>query len=526
MGRDSLGRARIQICRARKHLASGVAAAVGLALIAPALTIGPAQAAPAAPRLAVAGTLELIDLGGLLDTGGLDGSLDPGETLDPVTGIITDPEGAVTKVIHTTTGVITDSAGTVVGLVLDDGTVLTSPTPRIVGTGAGSITSLLGGYTCTSTGVPVSCAPVPLTGITDVLTLRANPVEGVDATWVDCPDAVGALCTIPVTDLVSQTPLTPVVEFLPSGGGTAEEPDTTITAAHAAKTKATASFAFEAVPTSETATFKCALQVTLKDPKTTAPDAQGSHGFRPCDAPGKQSYTKLANGSYTFSVQAVEGELSDSTPDTHSWVVDMPVSTSPETTITRGPRNHRWWLRNAVSYRFSSNVEDPKYSCLFDGSTLAGCEDGVARIGRLRPGSHHFQVRVPGDLSPAERWFHVPVDDRALTEKKRWAERRAKGHLKNTYRQSRARGASLTTGAFRDISKIVLVADKGRRFGTVKVFLGGRMLKKISLHAKRAQKRRVIAIKSFTGSRRGKVRVVVVSAGKVVRIDGIGVATR
>jgi hypothetical protein len=58
------------------------------------------------------------------------------------------------------------------------------------------------------------------------------------------------------------------------------------------------------------------------------------------------------------------------------------------------------------------------------------------------------------------------------------------------------------------------------------VFLGGKMLRKVSLHAQRTQKRRVIAIKSFTGSRSGKVRVVVVSARKVVRIDGIGVATR
>ena len=524
MGRDSLGRARIQICRARKHLASGVAAAVGLALIAPALTIAPAQAALTAPQLDLGGTL--VDLGGVLDTGVLDGTLDPGETLDPVTGVVTDPTGTVTKIIDTTTGVVTGPGGTVVGLVLGDGTVLTSPAPQIIGTGAGSITSQLGGYTCTSTGVPMTCSPVPLTGIVDTLTLQANPADGVDATWVDCPVPAGALCTIPLADLATGTPLAPVVEFLPSGGGSAEAPDTTITNATTSETRSIASFVFEAVPVSETATFRCALQVTLTDASTTAADAQKSHGFRPCDAPGKQSYTKLANGSYTFSVQAVEGELADSTPDTHSWVVDIPTSTSPETTITRGPRNGAWWMRNAVSYRFSSNVEDPRYSCLFDGSTLPGCEDGLARIGRLRAGSHHFEVKVGGDLSAAERWLHVPVDDRALAEKKRWAERKAKGHFKNTFRQSRSRGASLTSRGYRDIRKIVLVADKGRGFGTVKVFLGGKMLRKVSLHAQRTQKRRVIAIKSFTGSRSGKVRVVVVSARKVVRIDGIGVATR
>jgi hypothetical protein len=459
MGRTSLGRARIQICRTRKHLASGTAAAVGLALIGPAVTAVPAQALDLLPDV-----VPVID-------------------------------------------------------------------------GQGTVSSLVGGYTCTSDpdlGV-TTCPEVPeelLSTLTE-LTLTGSPGTGHSpGSWSDCPSASGSECTIPLLNLLE--PVSPVVTFpevagLPAPGepGPGEAPETHITSESPEPNDSTVTFTFTADPADGT-TFECKLDAEL--PTTAPSEAQRAHEWDDECVSGR-TYSPLAAGAkYTFHVRAVAGSgdeaLKDASPETVTWTVASRSTTSPESAIAGGPRNDRWWLRNAVRYRFTSNVEDARFTCLFDGSTLAGCEDGVARIGRLRPGSHHFQVRVPGDLSPAERWFHVPLDDRALTEKKRWAERRAKGHLKNTYRQSRARGASLTTRAFRAISKIVLVADRGRRFGTVKVFLGGKMLKKISLHAKRAQKRRVIAIKSFTGSRRGKVRVVVVSTGKVVRIDGIGVATR
>ena len=75
--------------------------------------------------------------------------------------------------------------------------------------------------------------------------------------------------------------------------------------------------------------------------------------------------------------------------------------------------------------------------------------------------------------------------------------------------------------------RVALVADRGRGHGTVKVFWNKKLLKKVSLAAKRDRKRKVIPVKTFTGKvRQGTLRVVVVSSGKVVRIDGLGIASR
>ena len=75
------------------------------------------------------------------------------------------------------------------------------------------------------------------------------------------------------------------------------------------------------------------------------------------------------------------------------------------------------------------------------------------------------------------------------------------------------------------MSKLALVATRGRGFGTVKVYLGSSLLKKVSLGATTTQKKRLIPIASFTSPASGKVKVVVATGGKTVRIEGLGVAT-
>jgi hypothetical protein len=54
--------------------------------------------------------------------------------------------------------------------------------------------------------------------------------------------------------------------------------------------------------------------------------------------------------------------------------------------------------------------------------------------------------------------------------------------------------------------------------------LGKSLLERISLAANKTSKKQFIPVASFSAPRTGALRIVVTSAGKPVRIEGLGVA--
>jgi hypothetical protein len=129
------------------------------------------------------------------------------------------------------------------------------------------------------------------------------------------------------------------------------------------------------------------------------------------------------------------------------------------------------------------------------------------------------------DSSPATRTWTVPRDDTSLRHGSGWVERRAAGHYRGTYSQAARQRASLTTRISR-ATGLALVATVGPGQGTVLVFLDGRRLKQIDLAAQLERRRAVIPVADFGKARSGELRIVVVSRGKPVRVDGLGVRTR
>lgn len=383
--RSSLStRARTRVPRRpRRTQTAAVVAVLGLALVVPAALV-PAQANTLADTLA--------------------------DTLGTLTELVTDSSGAVIGVLDPVTGEIV---------------ALTPPTPVIAPGGPGGI-EYLGAVVCASDGTVTRLCDAlvlgDLVGVTEIVLTAVPGTPDAVPSWSDCPSALDAVCTIPLTDLASTTPLEPVVTF-------------------------------------------------------------------------------------------VVGEETQATPDTR---------------IVGGPAHNRWVLTKAVRYRFTSTVEGSRFTCRHNGVSSA-CDSGAKRLTRLREGSHRFAVtaRAGGARDPraAVRTFHVPTDDRGLNRGTGWRARRAKGHLKNTYLQTSRQGATLTTRA-RRAKRVVLVADKGRGYGVVTVSMGRTTLKRVNLNSKRARSRVVIPVTTFPKRRTGRVTVRVVSAGKVVRIDGLGIATR
>lgn len=500
-----------------------VAAVAGLSLVASMTALAPAQGGV---------------LGDLTDpiTDPIVEVLDP--ITDPVTGEIVEP------VVDTVTGVVTDPETDEVLGILDPvtGDLLPAPEPDIV-EGDGALLLLVDGVLtelCSTTGP--TCEQVPLQDLADeaAIILKAVPAEpGAIPQWdpSSCPTFIADICMITAEDLVGDTPLAPVVSFLPGSATDPDAPDTTITSEAPGKQARTHTFTFTAEPSTEQTTFECKLEVAHKS--TPPSGAQASHDWQPCGADPFGSHTypdEFANGTYVFAVQAREGDAVDQTPSTQSWTIALPPEV-PETRISAGPRGNSWLLTPRAVFRFRSTVEDSRFQCHYDSMTRA-CDAGrfVWRPrtdgAPLKPGRHTFKVRAMAnntqDFTPATRRFNVPFDDRALRSVKAWKRAKQKGHFRNSVSITRVEGAALVTRKPQKFRRVVLVADKGRGFGTVQVFRGKQLLREVNLHAKKKLvKRKVIPVKRFTGKlRSGRIRVVVTSAGKPVRIDGIGVARR
>lgn len=432
--------------------------------------------------------------------------------------------------------------GRVLGRVLDGILNPVLPVPGI--DGVGSITKVGGGYTCTSAtdlAAIFECLPIPLAQLrAEETVLKAVPGTDMEfAGWEDCPQAAGDLCTID-SGLLTQL-VKPIANFAPADGGIPcsplplpceedpTEPDTKITAKPDFETtEVDATFAFEAVPAPAAgaeSSFQCKLT-----------GASQSHAYVPCTSPS--TYSGLEPGTYTLSVHAIVDGVKDPSDATASWTIteeatDEGAAGAPQTHISESPRIRRggWLLQGFAQFKFGSDAKNATYQCGLNGD-LRGCMGGQVLYRTLASATHTFSVAATAggkvDRTPAKRKFTVPKNNSRLKHSKAskaWDKNRGKRYFLDTYSETRTKGAWIQKGS-RSIKKIALVAAKGKGHGTVKVFLGKRLLKKVSLRANRTRTSQLIPIKTFRTKKRGAVRIVVVSRNKVVRIEGLGIATR
>ncbi len=160
---------------------------------------------------------------------------------------------------------------------------------------------------------------------------------------------------------------------------------------------ASAAFTFHAGESGST--FECSLA------KEAQPDA-----FSACSS-GK-TYTKLANGEYTFKARARDKAGNQGSPASFSWTVDNSLAdtTPPETTILSQPSNPSG--SSEASFTYTSSEPGSSFECKLDAGGFAACPTAGIAYSGLGNGSHSFQVRAidPSenvDASPAGYTFDV-----------------------------------------------------------------------------------------------------------------------
>ena len=139
----------------------------------------------------------------------------------------------------------------------------------------------------------------------------------------------------------------------------------------------------------------------------------GAPSFRACSGPGNSDTptSPLADGSYTFRVQATDG-AGNASVATRSFSVETPKppptpTPPPETTITKGPKKTR---KARPKFRFSSTDPAATFECKLDKRKFTPCTSPFTTP-KLRPGKHKLQVRAVGaggtDANPAVRKFRI-----------------------------------------------------------------------------------------------------------------------
>lgn len=252
------------------------------------------------------------------------------------------------------------------------------------------------------------------------------------------------------------------------------------------------------------------------------------------------SYTAsgLAPGQHQLTVRA--SNAAGPGPEvTRTWTVD---STPPGTTMTRPAATPQFTLSTSLPYNWASTDSGSgvatwdarwrraPFSAGFGAYGYpTGWQRSAVPAGTLSgaPGSTYCvsaRARDKVDNLGAwsgERCWALPLDDRSLARSAGWSIGTGAGFYRGTHTTTTRQGATLTrTGV--QARRYALVATRCRTCGTVAIYSGNTLLKTVSLYRATTQRGYVVTWASYY--RTGTIRVKVVSSGKVVQIDGLGVS--
>jgi len=236
--------------------------------------------------------------------------------------------------------------------------------------------------------------------------------------------------------------------------------------------------------------------------------------------------SSLDSVQYTLGVTvggAYDGESADTVVTVS--LPDEPEPVPPDTKITSGPSG--WLLATTAKFTFVSTApdSDTDFYCRLDAGK-APCEGSPATLTGLSQRTHRFSVAAENedgdeDETPATRDFAVPVDDVGLAGSPTWKRVKNGASYLGTFSQAKKKGATLSYNVSKARELAILVRT-GKKFGSVKIYLDGTLLKTVKTAGKAGS--RMIQIGQYAAAKSGTLKIVTTTA-KTVRIDGLGVST-
>jgi hypothetical protein len=243
--------------------------------------------------------------------------------------------------------------------------------------------------------------------------------------------------------------------------------------------------------------------------------------------------TGLQEGRHALEARTGDGAADDS----WSWGVDVTAPTVPRIFEPNG----RWHTERYVTASWGATDSrsgigsyDVRYDVWaatggtrtgvrwLENSTVTGAAF-LARAGR----TYCLRVAVvdrAGNPAPSvspRRCFARPLDDAVFELRGGWARRTGvPGYQQGSYVETSRLGAFARTTM--SAKRVLLVATRCPRCGSVAVRWRGRVVRTVHLRAPRTTKSARIPLVSLPALERGTLRVDVASSGRRVRIDGVG----
>jgi len=125
----------------------------------------------------------------------------------------------------------------------------------------------------------------------------------------------------------------------------------------------------------------------------------------------------------------------------------------------------------------------------------------------------------------AETCTAAPLDDRSLTKSGTWSAKSSSAFYRSTYLLSTKSGAKLTRTGVK-VKRLALVATTCPTCGSVKVYLGSKLLKTVSLKSTATVNKKLITVYTFSAVTSGTLSITVSTSGKKVLIDGVVISAR
>jgi hypothetical protein len=236
----------------------------------------------------------------------------------------------------------------------------------------------------------------------------------------------------------------------------------------------------------------------------------------------------------------VTARVSDPDGDETRYSAQCPDEERPQLRLTSPATPFALAATATLSYRGSDNVGVVNYDVRWRAAAYDApfgawhYPDGWQRTTRrtrtltgLKPGREYCLTArardAAGNVSTwAPPWCVArPLDDTALAVTSGWTRHADRRYYLRTYTATTAAGARLTrTGA--RVDRLAVVATTCPTCGAVLVRVGGAAVASWSLHTATTERRVVLVSRRFA-ARTGTVTVRVISAGKRVEIDGLGI---
>lgn len=243
----------------------------------------------------------------------------------------------------------------------------------------------------------------------------------------------------------------------------------------------------------------------------------------------------VADGVHTLKVTATDNHTNAVT-QTLQVVVDTVApavtQTGPTARFTVGTNAKATWTgQDATSgiASYQTRWRRARYNAGYGAwSTPAGTTATSRTFGSLQRGNTYcFGVRAFDKAGHASGWTAgrctaIPLDDRDLADSSGWRPVSPAGWFAGTGLVATAQGASLSvTGAM--VKRVAVVAKKCPTCGVVGVYVAGSLVARVDLRASTTS-RATITLPAFSTVRTGTVKLRVLSSGKPVQVDALGLS--